>query len=712
MDNIKESKEKGTSFLTSSFLKNQMNNKNEILVSNLLIKNTQSFNSFSKQLNAINQNITKLIRPSQQKKDFVKREDPNKKLYGAVDDLESLMRRSLELQKAQKPKGKGLLDLLGLAGLLGGIGLAGGGLISFILTGKSEHLHSLVKALTKYLPTRKLLAPLDDITKKFSSSVLKISKTVGSGAAKIAKSFAKKIMSDDAILGAKKVATSAKNVIPTVEEKSIQFGRKAVRSSKKIITEVTENIVTKNIDDAIKTTTSLTTKITGFWGNISKIFGPLSKLGQAPIVKGVGKLASQVGSKVGLKKIPIIGSLFSLYFAFDRFKKGDGIGGLLELASGATSLIPFAGIPLGLAIDSFLFIRDLKRPQSIDEAKGGAVGTIKKFGTDVLKSIPGIGTIIHFQDAMKLWNTDKIGSLKHIALIMGSIIPGANLVLDPILSFIESFVKNKGGIGGAAKNIMGNVAEAITHPIQFGKKLVSKTKDFFGEDSQYQSLKQNIKQKEGFRDVAYHDVKGYSIGYGHFLGADKKNIGKRITKEEADVLFEQDFNKVVQQAKQLPGFETQPYSAQEAIIDMMYNMGPGWTKENWPNLKKAIIEERDYDKAISIIRRSKYYTQVGQRAEENIQKLEVAKMSNVLPILTQNNNVQKITQTEAKQESLANLPDKPIQDKIVINTTNNEAIELSNNTIKLLAQAIGDKFKSAIPNGRSSNVKSGTSVFQ
>jgi hypothetical protein len=77
-----------------------------------------------------------------------------------------------------------------------------------------------------------------------------------------------------------------------------------------------------------------------------------------------GFLAKLLGSgKTGLKflsKIPVLGGIISLYFAYDRFKKGDYVGGLIEIAS-AIATGTGLGAPISLGLGIWQAWRDITR---------------------------------------------------------------------------------------------------------------------------------------------------------------------------------------------------------------------------------------------------------------------------------------------------------------------------------------------------------------
>jgi GH24 family phage-related lysozyme (muramidase) len=160
-----------------------------------------------------------------------------------------------------------------------------------------------------------------------------------------------------------------------------------------------------------------------------------------------------------------------------------------------------------------------------------------------------------------------------------------------------------------------------------------------------------IKKNEDYAEKAYHDPKKdkdgkiledrYSVGYGHqitpkevsqgYIEVGNKKIpvlgalGKdtTISKEDANILVEQDFKPYESAAKKIPNFDKLNSDAQAALIDMTYNMGVGWYYDNkgnpkWPSLHRALLN-LDMESAAKSIMDSKYYKDTGKRAKENVE---------------------------------------------------------------------------------------------
>jgi lysozyme len=79
--------------------------------------------------------------------------------------------------------------------------------------------------------------------------------------------------------------------------------------------------------------------------------------------------------------------------------------------------------------------------------------------------------------------------------------------------------------------------------------------------------KQLIKDFEGKRLEAYPDAKGHSIGYGHY-GA---KPGQKVTEEEAEQLFEQDYARFAKVVDEVAPNATQ--QQRDAMISLAYNIG-------------------------------------------------------------------------------------------------------------------------------------------
>lgn len=138
-----------------------------------------------------------------------------------------------------------------------------------------------------------------------------------------------------------------------------------------------------------------------------------------------------------LKVIPVIGSLISFYFAWDRFKQGDITGGLLEVASGLANLIPIPmiGTALSIGIDAINVFRDFsgKTANEIKQNKSGNNWLLNKFksvGEFIYNNYdkwPVIGSLVrsfkHFKEGT--WDGIKQGLIS-----LGYVVPPIGTILE------------------------------------------------------------------------------------------------------------------------------------------------------------------------------------------------------------------------------------------------------------------------------------------
>ena len=102
------------------------------------------------------------------------------------------------------------------------------------------------------------------------------------------------------------------------------------------------------------------------------------------------------------------------------------------------------------------------------------------------------------------------------------------------------------------------------------------------------SLKENIKENEGFRSYIYQDTRGYpTVGYGFKVSSLSKdelflNGGKvePMSKAVADQILEMKLIKLASSVcEAFPWLEDKPKNVQDVVIEMCYQMGvPGVKK--------------------------------------------------------------------------------------------------------------------------------------
>jgi lysozyme len=140
---------------------------------------------------------------------------------------------------------------------------------------------------------------------------------------------------------------------------------------------------------------------------------------------------------------------------------------------------------------------------------------------------------------------------------------------------------------------------------------------------EYQKLKEEIKEHEGYRSMVYNDILGKrTIGYGHLCRDDEKwEDGKNYDHRHLEKIFEYDFSVAYRGAMSLhDNFDELPKPVQEVFIEACFVIGTtGFSK-----FKKTLelISNKQYTEASEEIKNSLWYRQVPQRVEMLSQKLQ------------------------------------------------------------------------------------------
>ena len=114
-------------------------------------------------------------------------------------------------------------------------------------------------------------------------------------------------------------------------------------------------------------------------------------------------------------------------------------------------------------------------------------------------------------------------------------------------------------------------------------------------------IKSYIKQQEGFSSTWYKDGNGRSIGYGFYSGGAGRNWRyDRMTRQQADQLFEQILPEYERYARKLPNYNKMSDRQKDGWVDAFYNIGPGLILNN-RNLIAA-LSNQDWKRAANILR--------------------------------------------------------------------------------------------------------------
>lgn len=142
-----------------------------------------------------------------------------------------------------------------------------------------------------------------------------------------------------------------------------------------------------------------------------------------------------------------------------------------------------------------------------------------------------------------------------------------------------------------------------------------------------EQLREQLKIDEGCVYEIYNDHLGYpTFGIGHLVReSDPENglpTGSPISESRVVEAFEQDVQTVLSDCAILyPDFDELPEEAQQVIANMMFNLGR-------PRLSafkgmKAGVDSRDWNEAADQMVDSRWYRQVGARAERLVERIRV-----------------------------------------------------------------------------------------
>lgn len=132
------------------------------------------------------------------------------------------------------------------------------------------------------------------------------------------------------------------------------------------------------------------------------------------------------------------------------------------------------------------------------------------------------------------------------------------------------------------------------------------------------TINEQLVEHEAFVEHAYQDSLGYwTIGVGRLI--DKRKGGK-ISREEGNILLGNDIN--LRRAlldKHLPWWRDLDEVRQRVILDMAFNLGV----QGLLGFKNTLgfIRQGNYYAAAVNMRQSKWYTQVGNRAERLVRMM-------------------------------------------------------------------------------------------
>jgi len=140
-----------------------------------------------------------------------------------------------------------------------------------------------------------------------------------------------------------------------------------------------------------------------------------------------------------------------------------------------------------------------------------------------------------------------------------------------------------------------------------------------------EKLREQLKIDEGCVYEIYNDHLGYpTFGIGHLVReSDPENgspVGTKVSEDRVADAFDDDIEIVLSDCNKLyPDFEDLPEEAQQIIANMMFNLGR-------PRLSKFVgmkrgVDEKDWNSAADEMVDSRWYRQVGARAERLVNRM-------------------------------------------------------------------------------------------
>ena len=140
-----------------------------------------------------------------------------------------------------------------------------------------------------------------------------------------------------------------------------------------------------------------------------------------------------------------------------------------------------------------------------------------------------------------------------------------------------------------------------------------------------EKLREQLKIDEGCVYEIYNDHLGYAtFGIGHLVTeSDPENgqaVGTPVSEDRVTSAFDSDIETVLSDCNKLyPDFEDLPEEAQQIIANMMFNLGQ-------PRLSKFVgmkrgVDEKDWNSAADEMVDSRWYRQVGARAERLVNRM-------------------------------------------------------------------------------------------
>lgn len=301
--------------------------------------------------------------------------------------LNKILKVNAENLKVNKSKKNNLLWNFGKL-------LSIGGLAGFLLTGKEEHLFSVAKALTKYLPTKILLKPLELMFKPIKG-LFNFAKDIGHLLKPLTNIFGKTAGKEAGKIAGKGASKSLFKKIPVVGSLlGLFFGIERFKKGD-IIGGVGE-IVSGVASIVPGVGTAISVVIDGLL--MMKDFGIFGKQ-NAEMEKPLN-----LTSKSDIKDWPVIGSVIKAWEAIHKFTE-DPMNSIKDLAEAANRFIPGLGDGIMTSVGWIEALKNSAPAKFI----GKGIDKVKNFGSNVIDKIKDKidGPVHKLAESPKLMNVQE-----------------------------------------------------------------------------------------------------------------------------------------------------------------------------------------------------------------------------------------------------------------------------------------------------------------
>ena len=199
--------------------------------------------------------------------------------------------------------------------------------------------------------------------------------------------------------------------------------------------------------------------------------------------------------------------------------------------------------------------------------------------------------------------------------------------------------------------------------------------------------KKMIMRHEGVKTTPYKDSLGlWTVGVGHLIGDGHTlppDWNRTFSMDEVMSLFDKDFEAHKKAAMQIPNFDKLNPQGQGALIDITYNMGAVW----WHKWKQftAFMQSFNIEGAVQSLVDSKWYTQVGKRAQEVVNLLatnenptkNAPSSVNMQPGTTVSNAAATPAQQAQAQPGAGGVLPQPAGNKTILTGKNGEMVAVN-----------------------------------